>query len=62
MRRLFCFWLGAHALPIEMGRRLRMARIAHVCPLCPGMHVGDERHYVLECTPFDNIRRGFQLL
>ena len=39
-------YVGAYALPIEMGRRLRMARVARVCPLCPGMHVGDERHYV----------------
>ena len=43
MRRLFSFWHGAHTLPIEMGRSLRMARVARVCPLCPGMHVGDER-------------------
>ena len=36
------------AWSIEMGRMhmLRMARIriAHICPLCPGIHVGDERH------------------
>ena len=24
-----------------------MARAARVCPLCPGMHVGDERHVFL---------------
>ena len=65
MRRLFCFRLGAYALPIEMGRRLRMAWDARVCPLCLlclGMHVGDERHYVLECPAFDDIHRGFQHL
>ena len=39
MRRLFRFWLNAHALPIEMGRRLRMAGIARVCPLCLGVHM-----------------------
>ena len=43
-----------------MGRRLRMARLARVCPLCPGMHVGDERHYVFECPAFGDIRHGFQ--
>ena len=37
---MFRFRLGAHNLPVEMGRRLRMARVARVCPLCPGMHVG----------------------
>ena len=42
-----------------------MARGARVCP---GMHVGDERHYVSECPAFDDviksrlIRRGFQQL
>ena len=34
MRRLFCFWLGAHTLPVELGRRLHIASGAHVCPLC----------------------------
>ena len=56
LRRLFRFRLGAHSLPVEMGRRLRMARVARVCPLCPGMHVGDERHYVFDCPSFDDIR------
>ena len=57
--RLVRFRLGAYALPIEMGRRLRMAGVARVCP---GMRVGDERHYVFECPAFDDIRRGFQHL
>ena len=39
-----------------------MARVARVCPLCPAMHVGDERHHVFECPAFDDIRRGFQHL
>ena len=39
-----------------------MAWDARVGPLCPGMHVGDERHYVFECPTFDDIRRGFQHL
>ena len=47
-----------------MGRRLRMARVARICPLCPGlgMHVGDERHFIFECPASDDIRRGFQHL
>ena len=63
MRRLFCFRLGAHTLH-QMGRRLRMARVARLCncPLCPGMHAGDERHYVFECPAFHDIRLGFQHL
>ena len=45
----------AHSLPVEMGRRLRMARVARVCLLCLGMHVGDERHYVFDCPSFHDI-------
>ena len=36
-----------------------MARVARVCP---GMHVGDERHNVVECRAFNDIRCGFQRL
>ena len=74
MRRLFRFRFGPRTLPIEirgevkyipsveMGRRLRMARIARGCPLCPGKHVGDERHCVYECPAFDDIRLALQHL
>ena len=33
-----------------------------VCPLGPGMHLGDERHYVLECPAVEGIRRRFSML
>ena len=59
-RRLFCR-LGAHTLPIEMGRRIRMALVARVCPLCPGMHVDDERHCVLERPASGDICQGFRM-
>ena len=62
MRCLFCYWRGAQHLPIEMGRRLHMARVGRICLLCPGMHVGDERHYVFKGPAFDAIRCGFQHL
>ena len=41
-----------------------MAWVARVCPLCPGMHVGDGRHYqyAIECLASDDICRGFQHL
>ena len=58
MRLLFRFRHGAHTLPIEM--RLRMARLARVCPGCPCMHVGNERHYIFECPAFHDICHGFQ--
>ena len=58
MRRLFRFRLGAHTLPIEMGRRLRMARVVRLCPLCPDMLA--MRGTMFECPAFDDIRCGFQ--
>ena len=49
--RLYCIleWEGkgpapAHSLLVEVGR-LHIA--AHNCPLCPGIHVGNGRHYSL---------------
>ena len=57
MRRLFRFRLGAHHLPVEMGRRDGHARVARVCPLCSGGHVGDERHLVFECPALQPVRR-----
>ena len=56
LARSFCFWLGADSLPLEMGRRLRMARGARFCPLCPGMDGGDEKHYVFDCPLFGDSR------
>ena len=41
--QLFRYRLGAHMLPVGMGRRHRQARVAQVCPHCEGGHVGDER-------------------
>ena len=36
-----------------------MTRVARVCP---GMHVGDESHYVFECPAFDDVHCGSQHL
>ena len=60
--RFFSFWLGAYTLPVEMGKMVRMAQVASLCPLCPGMHVGDEWHYGLECPAFDDTRCGIFLM
>ena len=30
-----------------------MACLARICLLCPGMHIGDERHYVFDCPSLD---------
>ena len=59
--RLFRVQLGAHALPIEVGRRLRMAQVSRVCPLCPGMHVSYERHHNFDFPAFGDICRVFSI-
>ena len=46
----------AHSLPVEMGWRLHMARVACICLLGPGMHVSDERHCVFYSPSSDDIR------
>ena len=71
IRRLFCFRLGAYALP-QWHRDGQEAAHGTGCPRLPSlprlprppgmMQVGDERHYVFECPAFDDIRRGFQHL
>lgn len=40
-----------------MGRCLRTAHddIGHICPLCPGMHLGDERHGFAYCPSLGDI-------
>ena len=62
MRCMIRYGLHDHALPFEMARRLPVARFALIWRLCPGMHVGDERHYVFECPAFHVIHCGFQHL
>ena len=49
--------LQAIGCSIEMGRQLHMARVARVCTLCPGMHLGNERHCVFLCPAVVDIRR-----
>ena len=55
MRCLFRFQLGAHTLPNEMGRRLHIARVVRLRPFRPGMHLGDERHYVFKCPTAEDM-------
>ena len=51
----FCFRLGANTLPVEMGRRLHMARDAPLYPMCPGMLLG-QRHNVIKRPVGEDIR------
>ena len=41
---------------------LSLALSLSLSPSCLGMHVGDERHYVIECLAFEDICRSFQHL
>ena len=52
MCRMFQFELGPYALPIKMGRRLRMVQIARVCPLCPDVRVGNGDAVLSSARPF----------
>ena len=45
--------------PIEQGRRAKLPRAMRFCPLCPGHHVGDERHLVFECPALQHIRQHY---
>ena len=61
LRCLFWFRLSALALLIKQGRRgkNRVLRAMRLCPGCPGRHVGYERHLIVECSTFAQIRRAY---
>ena len=46
-----------HKLPIETGRWLNIDRNDRICTLCNSNKLGDEFHYLLECSTFQNDRR-----
>lgn len=48
-----------HKFPIEWGRYEGIARDGRQCELCFLHKLGDEYHYVLECTYFDDLRRNY---
>ena len=62
LRLLMQFRMGSHALPVEQGRFARPAVPRHLrrCTLCHTRAVGDERHYVFDCSRFAHIRRQFR--
>ena len=41
-----------HKLPIETGRWYNIELDERLCPLCPANTLGDEYHYLLECSYF----------
>ncbi len=61
LRRLMQFRLGSHDLPIEQGCMARpmVPRYVRRCTLCSQHAPGDERHFMLECPQFDDIRAQY---
>jgi len=53
------FRCGNHRLPIMTGRYQNVAINDRICTLCPGNYIGDEFHYLFECTAFSVRRKQF---
>ena len=53
------FRISAHLFPIETGRWQNTERNKRFCPLCFGNKIGDEHHYLFQCTHpnFVNIHK-----
>ena len=51
--------MGAHHLPIQMGRHLRQPRSMHVCHMCHSGALCDERHILLECPALGDLRSQY---
>ena len=52
------FRLCNHKLPIETGRWLNLPRNDRLCTLCTRNCIGDEYHFLLECSSLNNIRKN----
>ena len=46
-------------LPIELGIYNNVPRENRYCTKCQGNILGDEYHYLLECSHFSNDRKGY---
>ena len=56
----FChFRCMNHKLPIELGRFWGSERDDRICELCRLDKLGDEYHYLFECSYFEEQRRMF---
>ena len=59
LHTMFKFRTANHKLPIETGRWNNVELSERKCQLCERNHIGDEFHYLLECTFFRNERRRY---
>ncbi len=64
LRRLVQLRLGSHDVLIEQGRMARpiVPRYLRRCTLCSQRALGDERHFILECPQFDDVRAQYAVL
>ncbi len=62
MASLLRFRLGAHDLPVAVGRFNRVPRSQRLCQLCSAGVVGDEFHMVFECAYYSAVRARFSQL
>ena len=46
-------------MPIELGRYLGTQRDDRICELCRMHNIGDEFHYMLECTNLNDTRKVY---
>ena len=59
LHRVLRFRMGAHHLPIQMGRHLRLPRGMRVCHMCHSGAICDERHVLMECSALLDLRVAF---
>jgi hypothetical protein len=60
LRMYLCkFHCLSNNLPIETGRFFNIDRSERHCNLCNVNELGDEFHYLLKCTFFNNVRAKF---
>ena len=52
---VFCkFRCSSHRLPVQTGRWYTMSRNNMLCHFCGSNNIGDEFHYVMTCSFFNN--------
>ena len=56
---LFRFRCSNHNLAIETGRYFGIPRCERKCKDCLNNEIGDEFHFVMECTKYDSLRQRF---
>ena len=59
---MFRFRTANHKLPVETGRWNNIELSERKCQLCESNYLGDEFHYLLECSFFFEMKDGFILI